>query len=243
MTDFENTGKNTKVPDKGPEAFLGPEERKFLGRMLSYPEDIPPKFKEWMSDYLAVNIPQIPISQISGFNKYLYRKGTELPDDPRDGQPFSYIADSQQGTVWRFQYNALSSNQFKWEFVGGSPIQVRADGATSTASQGYASAGGPALTVPLAGDYLVQYGAEIWNSNDDSDTLISIYNGTSVVDADSISIEGVTIAGNTHRISSSRAVIVTVSAPGNVIEMQYRVGSGTGGYQKRWMIVQPVRVK
>jgi hypothetical protein len=55
---------------KGPEAYLSPDERKALQRSLSFPEDLPPKFKSWLIDFMAVNIPQIPISQIVGFSQF-----------------------------------------------------------------------------------------------------------------------------------------------------------------------------
>lgn len=58
---------STQQKQKGPEAFLTNEERKDLQRSLSYPEDLPPKFKNWIQEYIAVNIPQIPISNIVGF--------------------------------------------------------------------------------------------------------------------------------------------------------------------------------
>lgn len=55
---------------KGPESYLSGEERKELQRMLSFPEDLPAKFKSFLIDFIAVNIPQIPISQITGFNQF-----------------------------------------------------------------------------------------------------------------------------------------------------------------------------
>lgn len=58
-----------KAPDsKGPEAYLSAEERKALQRSLSFPEDLPPKFKSYLIDFIAVNLPQIPISQIVGIS-------------------------------------------------------------------------------------------------------------------------------------------------------------------------------
>lgn len=60
----------TQQKQKGPEAFLTGDERKDLQRSLSFPEDLPSKFKTWMMDYFAVNIPQIPLSQIVGFQVY-----------------------------------------------------------------------------------------------------------------------------------------------------------------------------
>ena len=53
----------------GPEAYLSADERKALQRSLSFPEDLPPRFKSWLIDFIAVNIPQIPVSQIVGFKQ------------------------------------------------------------------------------------------------------------------------------------------------------------------------------
>jgi hypothetical protein len=63
-----------KVSDsKGPEAYLSSEERKALQRSLSFPEDLPPKFRSWLIDFIAVNIPQIPISQIVGAQQFGFK--------------------------------------------------------------------------------------------------------------------------------------------------------------------------
>lgn len=58
--------KPTKTPEQGPESYLTPDERKFWQRGLGFPEDFPPRFKSWLIDFMAVNIPQIPISQVTG---------------------------------------------------------------------------------------------------------------------------------------------------------------------------------
>lgn len=66
---------------KGAGSFLSNEERQNVRRLLSFPEEFPPEFKEWLLDYLAVNIPQIPIGNIMGFSQYQAVVGTRV-----DGQ-------------------------------------------------------------------------------------------------------------------------------------------------------------
>jgi hypothetical protein len=56
-------------PRKGPEAYLDFQERQNLARMLSYPEDLPPKFKAWLLDFIAVNANGIPASAITGLER------------------------------------------------------------------------------------------------------------------------------------------------------------------------------
>ena len=62
----DSGGQSKDSSKAGPEAYLSPDERKALQRSLSFPEDLPPRFKSWLIDFIAVNIPQIPISQIVG---------------------------------------------------------------------------------------------------------------------------------------------------------------------------------
>lgn len=62
----EEKEEKVKLPPKGTEDYLTPEERKFLQRMLSFPEDLPPKFKAWLIDHEAVDGAQIPASRIVG---------------------------------------------------------------------------------------------------------------------------------------------------------------------------------
>ena len=66
---------------KGESTFLSGDERKQVQRLLSHPEDFPPEFKDWLLNYFAVNIPQIPISQITGFGQFTAIVGTRV-----DGQ-------------------------------------------------------------------------------------------------------------------------------------------------------------
>lgn len=66
---------------KGAGSFLSQEERQQVRRLLQFPEEFPPEFKEWLLDYLAVNIPQIPIGNIMGFSQYQAVVGTRV-----DGQ-------------------------------------------------------------------------------------------------------------------------------------------------------------
>jgi len=66
----ERPEEKAKTPARGPDAYLSLQERAFLSRMLDHPEELPDKFKAWLLDYVAVNIPMIPISQIQGFTGF-----------------------------------------------------------------------------------------------------------------------------------------------------------------------------
>lgn len=227
---------------KGPETFLTNEERRNLQRTLGFPEDLPPKFKSWVQEYLSVNFPQIPITQVSGFEKYLYKKGTELPENPRDGQRFTYLADAANGISWEFRYNDASGSQYKWEFAGGPPISVEASAEVSTTATGFGDLGGPGSTLPLPGDYLIAYGCAYDQSTDDADVQASIYNGSTSGNIP-IEGEGIWYGGAGHRAFANRSGIVNLPTAGNTMTVYYRVGSGTGYFRNRWILITPVRVK
>lgn len=56
--------------------FLTPQERAALQRQLSYPEDLPKKFKSWILQHIAVNGLDIPVSQLHGFTGFQPRVAT-----------------------------------------------------------------------------------------------------------------------------------------------------------------------
>jgi hypothetical protein len=84
MSSYDTAARNAETQqqaEKGEGSFLTPQERSTVQRFLGFPEDFPPEFKDWLIDFLAVNIPQIPISQITGFGQFTATVGTRV-----DGQ-------------------------------------------------------------------------------------------------------------------------------------------------------------
>jgi hypothetical protein len=88
---------------------------------------------------------------------------TSLPGSPVDGQRCLYLADATNGVVWDLRYRSASGSTFKWEFVGGGDLTatVATQESTSTGAFADLTTVGPSITVPLAGDYLVRFGARI----------------------------------------------------------------------------------
>lgn len=111
---------------KGVGSFLSQEERQNVRRLLGFPEEFPPEFKEWLVDYLAVNIPLIPISQISGFSQYQAVVGTRV-----DGQ----------GSTTSASYVDLDSGHPRIEGLGAGDYLIfhgcalKSSGSTITARQ------------------------------------------------------------------------------------------------------------
>lgn len=50
-----------------PELRLDESERAILEKILAKPLEFPEEFKGWLGDYIATNIPKLPISQVFGF--------------------------------------------------------------------------------------------------------------------------------------------------------------------------------
>ena len=85
--------------------------------------------------------------------------GAAPPGSPLDGDEWICPADATNGVMWKFRYRAASSSAYKWEFVGGAPLQAADDttSARSSATLGDPTTGtiGPSVTVSRAGDYSV----------------------------------------------------------------------------------------
>ena len=83
---------------------------------------------------------------------------TSLPASPVDGQEIRYLADDANGVIWTLRYRAASASAYKWEFVGGPPLedeQLAGETFSTFGANvwGGISANDPRVTVPLAGDY------------------------------------------------------------------------------------------
>jgi hypothetical protein len=79
-------------PPQGKHDFLSPEERQFVKRILSHPEDLPTELGSWLVDYLAVNGSKIPVSQIEGFSRYVARNQTVLTEESTPSTTYTDLA-------------------------------------------------------------------------------------------------------------------------------------------------------
>lgn len=58
---------------QAPPDILTPEQRDQISSFLESPLKYPSEFKQWLTDYLATNIPPIPVSQLLGYKGTLAR--------------------------------------------------------------------------------------------------------------------------------------------------------------------------
>jgi hypothetical protein len=85
--------------------------------------------------------------------------GTTFPANPTDGQEHVLVDSVTNSTYqWRCRYNANSSSPYKWEVIGGNPLvsgPAGSFGQAMAASTWYDLPGGPTLTVPRTGVYIL----------------------------------------------------------------------------------------
>lgn len=171
---------------------------------------------------------------------------TSLPSSPVDGQVIDYVADSTNGVVWRFRYRSASSSAYKWEFVGGAPLDSYVATQQSTSAVGATvGLGGPSVTVPFAGDYIVTGGALI-AENTAGNLAGFIFKGTGDSDVvwSSTYVYNTLALANTFGSSASGIQHKNNQTAGQVIEMRYAVSNAStvGYFSNRFMTVVPVRV-
>ena len=129
-----------------------------------------------------------------------------------------------------------------WIFVGGDELfsEVTTAEATNSATYANLTTVGPSVTVPRAGDYLIEVGSEIALSAGAQTAWVSFdIAGAGAVDADGFRASGTSslvAQGSRMRKKTSVAVFSTVIA-------KYKSdGTNNATYGRRWMRVKPIRV-
>ena len=207
--------------------------RERLTELFRHPNLLPENLLSFLVDYLAVNMPEIPIGHIIG-SSAANASGTSFPASPANDDEYVYVADGTNGVYWRFKYRSATS---KWVFVGGAPLfsQVATEESTSSATYAALATAGPSITLPFAGDYDVGIGCYGASGNNGGHMSYDI-GGTGAVDADAAAV----YANATQYISVMRyqrktgLTAVTLTA-------KYRTLNTGITVSKRWMTVTPVQ--
>lgn len=168
---------------------------------------------------------------------------TSLPTPPFDGFEVFYAANATTGVIWHLRYRA-GGGTYKWEHVGGGPLsaEVQTDATATATSYGAPATGtaGPAITIPLAGDYVVSFGGGSLNSSALDLSFISPTRGSATaVDTDAIR-HGEAAANQEN--TSARSVLMTGLTATQAVTLQYRVTGGTMTTRNRWVQLLPRRV-
>jgi hypothetical protein len=169
-----------------------------------------------------------------------------LPASPSDGDEFYYVASDAAGVIWRFRYRAASASTYKWELVGGEYLVARTDALeteTTTASYGDLSGGvtGPSITLPFAGDYIIEFGCACANGTAGSASVMAPQTATTAA-ADNNAILHTSGAANAFGQPSRSDVTFTGQPAASVLIAKYKVTGGTGSFLRRWIKTRPIRV-
>ena len=189
-----------------------------------------------------------------------------MPGSPVDGQEVYYQSTTAgtgggasdtmatTGAVWHLRYNSSATGSYKWQFVGGGKVsnRVATQEFTSTTNTYVDLATvGPVLTVPLAGDYFVQWGANHYAVTGSTLVAMGIGFGPSA----SVSypaggnagvqwvIRGQLVSTSSQYMALAAADIKTGMAANDLIRAKYFQNQAAGAYwDNRWINVIPIRV-
>lgn len=174
---------------------------------------------------------------------------TELPVSPADGDEVRFLADADSGVVWQLRYRDKAPSAYRWEFIGGSPIYAEvtteenygpgAGGATF----GDLATSGPAVTLPLAGDYDVQHGCRAHVNGNAGFSLMSYAIGSTAASDNDAVIANEPAGDNTSPKSMARMRRKTgLSAVTLTSKYRNNNTTNTGAFSSRWISVTPIRV-
>jgi hypothetical protein len=147
--------------------------------------------------------------------------------------PASYDPVAGKVRRWLVTYDATSS---AWDVVA-PPLFHEVATAETTASTSYAAlaTAGPIVTLPRPGDYLIEHGARIADTNRGAFISYDI-GATGAVDADAIQ----TFYNATNYASRSRQKTFAAAA---TLTVKYRLGSAIAiTFADRWLKATPIRI-
>lgn len=213
---------------------LGPVDHgPFTERPVSTPEQPGIANRRYLAtdqgiEYLDLGTGWLPVAERPAFV-------TALPGSPRDTQEVYLAADASAGVVWHLRYRAAAPGAFKWEFVGGSDLFARTDAPVPTTTDAVA---GPTITVPVAGEYAVEYEAFVQRDGNPTGSLYAVV--------------GLVVAGTAkdecgHNVPnggiySGQRPQHTIAA-GQAFALRYRTDGGISAtFSRRILRVRPVRV-
>lgn len=168
---------------------------------------------------------------------------TSLPASPTDGLEVYFVASAADGVIWHLRYNASSASAYKWEVVGGPPLYAQTLPNENTISTAYVALAtpGPSLTLPLAGDYVIDLGANINNLGASTTGLMSYDIGATPA-SDNDFVNAYNATGFQIQISAMRRQRKN-GLPAVTLTAKYRATAAAGAYfANRWISAEPIRV-
>jgi hypothetical protein len=214
------------------------------GQMVAYTDSLTAPTFVWPLRYNSTALKWLPFGEGWGY-------GTAMPAVPAGVDRVTFVLTDNivTGTYyWKFQYNAGSSFNEKWEFVGGAPAVREVATAENTSSTSYADLAtvGPQFTIPRIGYYEITFGFNFYGNNVSSGATVKLGAAAASVTEGSSAGAGASGAGagnnvsNGGRVGTSRTFVRGLGA-GDVLKMMYRVDTVTSTFADRTLRVIPVR--
>lgn len=170
---------------------------------------------------------------------------SSLPGSPFDGQEIYYSADPTNGVVWHLRYRSAAGGSYKWEFVGGGQLTAEVAAAEFSNSSSYVDLAtvGPSITVPLAGDYEVAFGAEMTAGSTLSTFVAVKFGAAAASDADAVRASTSLGAATVVDYSVARTMRRNLSTAASTVKLVYKAPTGAGATAaNRFLAIRPVRV-
>lgn len=169
-----------------------------------------------------------------------------LPVNPVDGDEVYLIADETRGVVFHLRYLDKMPTGYRWHYVGGSALAQYKTSMGSTASDTYTDPSGgtgPDVTLPLAGDWELTFGARIRTSTSGTTGLVSpSIGGSTPTDNDAVQHQSQDAAD--ERSQGATTIYVTVGTPGTLIRLKYRSSNlNTVFFDAVFLRAVPIRVR
>jgi len=169
--------------------------------------------------------------------------GTTPPASPNDGDMWIFPADATNGVNWQFRYDAGSASASKWEYVGGPPL-LSAVGATETTATASAwtnvATPGPIVTIPRAGDYMLQIQAMLFKTAADTNVQVAV--GVGDFTATLFSVIGSVYASGAVVFPNATQRVAGIAASAALRLKYWQTAAGTMSVGNRTLLVTPVRV-
>jgi hypothetical protein len=159
------------------------------------------------------------------------------------GDTCDIIADETKGVIWEFVYDGLG--EFPWKKIGGPPLRDEVQKEESTESLAYANLAtvGPAMTVPLKGDYEVRIEFNSAASPAVTNVCLMSYAIGAAAASDEDRAEALIFSSIEGGVSVGASRVKTGIAAGTTLTAKYRLGiKNKVVYRLRRLIVDPVRI-
>lgn len=171
--------------------------------------------------------------------------GTTLPASPYDGQEAVLVDSVTNPTYqWRFRYNAGSSSTYKWEFIGGTQVDIVVSSDETTVTVGTwidLTTVGPVFTASRAGIYRCVGNVDTYHSVAPAGSNFAV--ALAGAPAPSLIPSGISLALPNFGVTGLTVTgFVTLTAGATARLIYASSTAGTCHWRNRVLSVQPVRV-